>query len=64
MALDFFAGISLASLAGWPNQEDKARRRAISEERRDTAIEINRFEKRVLVQAGTLELVSGGSGRS
>jgi len=64
VALDFFAEISLETLAGWPNQEDKARQRSMSEERRDTANEINRFEKRVLVQAGTLELVSGGSVRS
>jgi len=64
MALDFFAEMSLASLAGWANQEDKARRRSMSEQRSDTAIEINCFEQRVAVQAGTLELVSGGSDRS
>ena len=61
MALDFFAEISLASLAGWPKPKDKARRRSMSEERSGAAIEINRFEERVPVQAGTLELVSGGS---
>jgi len=34
------------------------------EEPRDTAIEIHSFDERVAVQAGTLELVSGGSDRS
>jgi hypothetical protein len=64
MALDFFAEISLASLAGWPKQQDKARRRSMREQSLDTAVEIDHFEERVPVQAGTLELVSGGSERS
>ncbi len=36
----------------------------MSEPCSDTAITINRFKERVTVQAGTLELVSGGSDRS
>lgn len=64
MALDFFAGKSEASPAGRPRRKDKARQRSMSEERRDTAIEIHSFDERVAVQAGTLELVSGGSDRS
>ena len=61
MALDFFADVSLASLAGWPKPEEKARRRPMSEEGSEAALVIHCFEERVPVQAGTLELVSGGS---
>jgi len=61
LALDFFAEMSLSTLAGRPKQEEKARRRSISGDRSETAVKQTCFEERVPVQAGTLELVSGGS---
>ena len=61
LALDFFAEISLSALAGRPKQEEKVRLRPMSGDRSETAVKLPCFTERVPVQAGTLELVSGGS---
>lgn len=61
LALDFFAEQSLPSLAGWPKKEEAAGRSSKSDGKDNLAVTINRFGERVPVQAGTLELVSGGS---
>lgn len=61
LALDFFAEQSLSSLVGWPKKEEIAGQSPLSEVCSNTAVTSSRFEERVPVQAGTLELVSGGS---